>query len=341
MLYKLTKPILFSLDPEIAHELTFKTLKIAKKFRLLKNSLTFSSGNSVRELGIKIKNPIGLAAGLDKNGEYLDVLDTFGFGLIEIGTVTPKGQPGNPKPRLFRLTKEKALINRMGFNNQGVDEVLKNVRRSSYAGILGINIGKNKDTPIHLASEDYLYCMRKAYSYADYITINISSPNTNQLRSLQNSKQLNDLISVLTKDRDRLEKIHKYRLPLVVKIAPDLQDSQMESIAKIVKLYKVDGIIATNTTLNRQNLKIEKYRHQEGGVSGKPLKVEALHTVAKLHQYLSRDTTIIGSGGIMSAEDAKDMFDAGANLIQIYSGLIYEGPSLVKDISESLKNKRS
>ena len=282
-------------------------------------------------MGLDFPNPIGLAAGLDKNGEYINALATFGFGFIEIGTVTPRPQSGNLKPRLFRVTQANAIINRLGFNNDGVDAVVQNIEKANYQGILGINIGKNYDTPMEKACDDYLECMRKVYCYASYIVINISSPNTPNLRVLQNSEELDHLLSRLKSEQIKLTNEYGKYTPLVVKIAPDLNSTQVISIATLLIKHKIDGVIATNSTLSRSEVENLPNSEETGGLSGSPLTKISTNIIRQLHAVLKGTVPIIGVGGIMCASDAQEKIDAGASLIQIYTGLIYQGPELVRD----------
>jgi dihydroorotate dehydrogenase len=282
-------------------------------------------------MGLDFPNPIGLAAGLDKNGEYINALATFGFGFIEIGTVTPRPQSGNLKPRLFRITQANAIINRLGFNNDGVDTVVQNIEKANYQGILGINIGKNYDTPMEKACDDYLECMRKVYCYASYIVINISSPNTPNLRALQNTEELDHLLSTLKSEQIKLTKDYGKYTPLVVKVAPDLDFTQVASIATLLIKHKIDGVIATNSTLSRGEVENLPNSKESGGLSGSPLTKTATNIIRQLHAVLQDAIPIIGVGGIMCASDAQEKIDAGASLIQIYTGLVYQGPELVRD----------
>jgi dihydroorotate dehydrogenase len=282
-------------------------------------------------MGLDFPNRIGLAAGLDKNGEYINALATFGFGFIEIGTVTPRPQSGNLKPRVFRIIQANAIINRLGFNNDGVDAVVQNIEKANYQGILGINIGKNYDTPMEKACDDYLECMRKVYCYASYIVINISSPNTPNLRALQNTEELDHLLSTLKSEQTKLEKDYGKYTPLVVKVAPDLDSTQLKSIAMLLIKHKIDGVIATNSTLSRGEVENLPNSKETGGLSGSPLTKTATNIIRQLHAVLQDAVPIIGVGGIMCASDAQEKIDAGASLVQIYTGLIYQGPELVRD----------
>jgi len=288
-------------------------------------------------MGLEFKNPVGLAAGLDKNGDYIDALSGLGFGSLEIGTVTPRAQPGNPQPRLFRLPEHNAIINRMGFNNQGVDYLLQQVEKSGYKGILGINIGKNFDTPIESATEDYLISLRKAYKAASYITINISSPNTKNLRQLQQGDEIKNLLSALKVEQKKLQLEHNKYTPIVVKIAPDLNDGEILHIAQLLKEFSIDGVIATNTTLDREAVKDHPFENEAGGLSGVPVRDKSTYVVARLAEELQGEIPIIAAGGIFSTEDAQAKLDAGASLVQIYSGLIYKGPELAYQIMQGLK----
>lgn len=290
----------------------------------------------VKLMGLEFKNPVGLAAGLDKNGNYIDALAAMGFGFIEIGTVTPRPQPGNPKPRLFRLPEHKAIINRMGFNNKGIDYLLDCVERSRYNGVLGINIGKNFDTPIENAASDYLIGMRKAYRVADYITINISSPNTKNLRQLQQGNEIKGLISALKEEQLKLQREHDKYTPLALKIAPDLTPEEIRHIAGLLLEFEIDAVIATNTTIARDKIAGHKLAEEAGGLSGAPVKEKSTAVLVVLAGELNGKVPIIAAGGILSGADALEKMQAGANLVQLYSGLIYQGPELINDILQSL-----
>lgn len=328
MLYDLLRPLLFAFDPETAHTISLSTLQHLQNLGLLPGHSYACKSRKI--MGLNFPNPVGLAAGLDKNGTYIDALAKLGFGFIEVGTVTPRPQPGNPRPRLFRLTQAQAIINRMGFNNHGVDHLIENIKRSNFQGILGINIGKNFDTPVDQAGEDYLICLRKTYRYASYVTINISSPNTRNLRQLQNTTELDRLLHLLKTEQIKLSNQYGKYTPLVIKIAPDLDSSQLEAIARLLMKHQIDGVIATNTTISRQNLEHLPFADEAGGLSGAPLKSLSTEVIRKLHTLLQETIPIIGVGGIMSAEDAKEKTAAGASLIQIYTGLIYHGPDLIR-----------
>ncbi len=289
-------------------------------------------------MGIDFPNPVGLAAGLDKNGAHLDALAGFGFGFIEIGTVTPRPQPGNPRPRMFRLPAARALINRLGFNNAGVDALLANVAASRYRGVLGINIGKNADTPIERAADDYRLCLRKVYSVAHYVTVNISSPNTRDLRQLQQGDALDRLLAGIMEERQRLEQEHRRRVPIAVKLAPDLDDAAIVAAADALLRHEVDAVIATNTTIARDGVAGLPGADEAGGLSGSPLKAHATSVLRSLHAALGERIPLIGVGGILDATDAAEKIAAGARLVQVYSGLIYRGPGLVRELVTALSS---
>ncbi|KXO08036.1 Dihydroorotate dehydrogenase [Moritella sp. JT01] len=336
MLYRIAREFLFMQDPEVVHEMTIKGLKLTGSTPL---SCLYSQklpSKPVTVMGLKFDNPVGLAAGLDKNGESIDAFAAMGFGFIEVGTVTPRPQAGNDKPRIFRIVESEAIINRMGFNNDGVDALVENVKKANYKGILGINIGKNKDTPIEKGNEDYLICMDKVYQYASYITINISSPNTPGLRTLQYGEALDSLLSCLKERQAELTKMHEKYVPLAVKIAPDLTDEELAQVAESLVKYKMDGVIATNTTLDRTLVHDMPHACETGGLSGRPVQHASTEIVRKLAILLDGQLPIIGVGGIDSVVAAKEKFIAGAELVQVYSGFIYKGPKLVKNIVKSL-----
>jgi dihydroorotate dehydrogenase len=335
-LYPLLRPLLFSLDPETAHEVTMKLLQTGYKSGLSPFMQAKVADKPVTVMGLHFKNPVGLAAGLDKNGDYIDALATMGFGFIEIGTVTPRPQSGNPKPRLFRLPEHQAVINRMGFNNLGIDHLLTQVQASAYQGILGINIGKNADTPIENATDDYLIGLRKAYTAASYITINISSPNTKNLRQLQQGDEIKNLLAALKEEQLKLQQQHNRYTPIAVKIAPDLNDEEISHIARLLQEFSIDAVIATNTTIARDLIATHPLANETGGLSGAPVKDKSTYVVRGLATELNGKLPIIASGGILTAEDAKEKLAAGASLIQLYSGLIYRGQQLIADIVASL-----
>ena len=287
-------------------------------------------------MGLTVPNPLGLAAGLDKNGEYIDALAALGFGFIEVGTVTPRPQPGNPKPRMFRLPKANAIINRMGFNNFGVDALIENVKRAKYRGILGINIGKNFDTPIEKAASDYLIGLRKVYNHASYVAINISSPNTKNLRQLQGGDELDALLEQLKAEQENLARLHGKYVPLAVKIAPDLDEEQIRQIATLLMRHCIDGVIATNTTLSREGVANLPHGNEAGGLSGAPVREKSTAVIRELSAALNGALPIIGVGGILSGKDAVEKIQVGAALVQIYSGMIYRGPDLVGEVIKAL-----
>lgn len=327
-MYALARRLLFTLEPELAHSVALHTLQW---LRYLLPARHFSQ--PVEVMGLTFPNRVGLSAGLDKNGDYIDGLAKLGFGHIEIGTITPKPQPGNPKPRIFRLPKKKAVINRMGFNNKGVDALVENIKRAKYGGILGINIGKNKDTPLENAQDDYLYCYRKVYPYASYVTVNLSSPNTPGLRQLQFGEHLKALLDALVNEREKLKNTYYQHKPLVVKIAPDMAEDDIEAFCQIVNQSQIEGVIATNTTTTRDGVQKEPHADEAGGLSGKPLLNRATQTLKHIKHHLNPSIALIGVGGIMGAQDACEKFQAGADLVQIYTGFIYEGPELIKRIA--------
>ncbi|QQN38317.1 quinone-dependent dihydroorotate dehydrogenase [Acinetobacter sp. CS-2] len=333
MLYSLARPLLFSLAPERAHELTLSLLKSAHRMGMMRQNV---ASKPVTCMGIEFPNPVGLAAGLDKNGAYIDALAGLGFGFIEIGTITPRPQSGNPHPRLFRLPEAKAIINRMGFNNDGVDKLIENVKAAKFKGILGINIGKNADTPVENAVDDYLICLEKVYNYASYITVNISSPNTKNLRSLQSGDALTELLQTLKKRQLELAEEYQHYVPLVLKVAPDLTDEDIQFIAKQLIQFKIDGLIVTNTTLSREGVENLKYGNEAGGLSGAPVFEKSTACLAAFAKVLKGQIPLIGVGGILSGEQAVAKQQAGASLVQIYSGLIYTGPVLIKDCIDAL-----
>ena len=331
-LYPILRPLLFSVDAETAHTLTLKLLKLSHQTGLSQLIKARSDQQPVSVMGLDFKNPVGLAAGLDKNGDYIDALAALGFGFIEVGTVTPRPQPGNPKPRLFRLPEHQAILNRMGFNNKGIDHLLAQVKQANYDGVLGINIGKNFDTPLEKSADDYLIGLRKSYQAASYITLNISSPNTKNLRQLQQGNEITSLLSILKEEQLKLKDEYQKYTPLVVKIAPDLNDEEIIHIADLLKSLEIDGVIATNTTISRDSIQGHPLADEAGGLSGAPVKEMSTQVVKKLASELNGQIPIIAAGGIMSGADAKEKFEAGASLVQIYSGLIYQGPQLIEDI---------
>jgi len=336
MIYRFLRPLLFKLDAEFAHDFGLKCLDMAYKTGLLKYYSSDVVGTSKTVMNINFPSVVGLAAGLDKNGDFIQPLAALGFGFIEIGTVTPLPQAGNPTPRLFRLKKHKAIINRMGFNNKGVDYLVDKVKTSGFTGVLGINIGKNAATPIENAIDDYLICLRKVYPHASYVTINISSPNTKNLRNLQQGFAFAPLLKALKKEQSVLaDKYQKY-IPLVVKIAPDLHHEEVGVIAQILRDLNMDGVIATNTTIDRNQVQDSEHCNESGGLSGAPLTKKSTDIISQLKVHLDDEIPIIAAGGIMSAEDAQEKMNAGASLVQVYTGLIYEGPELIKHIRQAI-----
>ena len=328
MLYSLVRQALFALPAEAAHDLTLKTLALTGLLAGVGQTLPRLP---VRVMGLDFPNPVGLAAGLDKNAEAVDGLAALGFGFLEVGTVTPRPQLGNPKPRLFRLAEAEAIINRMGFNNQGVDTLLANIRRSRYKGVLGINIGKNFDTSVEKAEDDYLLCLERVYPQASYVTVNLSSPNTPGLRSLQFGDTLKRLLAALAQKREQLAQQHGRRVPLVIKIAPDMSDEETMQVAGAIREAGMDGVIATNTTLSRQGVEHLPQGNEKGGLSGAPLRELATAKVRVLAETLGDSLPIIAVGGITEAAHAAEKIAAGASLVQLYSGFVYKGPALIAD----------
>ena len=342
MLYSLIRRFFFSLDPELAHGLGMNGVDFLNRAGIACLLAKPVAPNPVNLMGLTFPNPVGLAAGLDKNGEHIDALASLGFGFIEIGTVTPRPQPGNPKPRMFRITEKQAIINRMGFNNHGVDQLLANVAKSKFArsgGVLGINIGKNFDTPIEKAADDYLICLDRVYASASYIAINISSPNTKNLRELQKDDALDALLGQLKTEQAQLADKHSKYVPLVLKIAPDLEDEQIQSIADLLRQHRMDGVIATNTTLSRAEVEGFPNASEAGGLSGAPVFERSTTVLKKLAGHLAGEVPIIGVGGIMKGEDAVAKLDAGASLVQLYSGFIYRGPELVGEVAKAIAGR--
>ncbi len=334
-MYPLIRPLLFSLDPERAHSVSMTGLELAHKTGL-SHLLYPSVSKPVELMGLNFPNRVGLAAGLDKNGDHIDALGSLGFGFIEIGTVTPRPQPGNAKPRLFRLPQANAIINRMGFNNLGVEHLVERAARRKFPGVLGINVGKNFDTPLQNAAEDYLQCIRAAYSRADYLTVNISSPNTPGLRDLQSGDELRQLCQTLVAEVRKLNQQLNRKVPLLVKIAPDIDTDQVRHMADTFVATGVDGVIATNTTLERQAVANLKHGQEQGGLSGAPVRELSTKVISQLSEHLKGEIPIIGVGGIETAEHAKQKVEAGADLVQIYSGFIYRGPAMISAIAKAL-----
>ncbi|OAI53112.1 dihydroorotate dehydrogenase [Betaproteobacteria bacterium SCGC AG-212-J23] len=321
--YALARPLLFSLDPEAAHHLALRLSRFALRASVPDRPVTV--------MGLHFPNPVGLAAGLDKDAAYIDGLAKLGFGFLEVGTVTPRPQPGNARPRIFRISQKNALINRFGFNNVGVDAFLANVARRRWRGILGINIGKNFDTPVERAADDYAFCLEKVYGAASYVTVNISSPNTKGLRDLQQERQLEELLERLANVRERLARSYGRRVPLVLKVAPDLEENEIRAIAATILRHGFDGLIATNTTISRAGVEGLPHADEAGGLSGTPVLEKSTAVLASFRDRLAGKLALIGAGGIASAGDARKKIDAGASLVQLYTGLIYRGPALVRE----------
>jgi len=323
--YALARPLLFSLDPETAHHVTLKLLDWGL------TGVTREFLQPVKAMGLEFPNPVGLAAGLDKDAAHIDGLAKLGFGFIEVGTVTPRAQPGNPRPRIFRIAAKNALINRFGFNNVGVDAFLANVARARWRGILGINIGKNFDTPVERAADDYAFCLEKVYGAASYVTVNISSPNTKGLRDLQQERQLDELLDRLASARERLARAYGKRVPLVLKVAPDLEPNEIQAIAGAILQHGFDGVIATNTTISRAGVEDLPHAGEAGALSGAPVLEKSTAVLSGFRDHLAGKAALIGAGGILSGEDARRKSAAGAALVQLYTGLIYRGPALVRE----------
>ncbi|CUJ19839.1 MULTISPECIES: quinone-dependent dihydroorotate dehydrogenase [Achromobacter] len=340
--YPLARPALFAMDAETAHEVTLSGLQRAYECGATRKLMHAQPKAPCTLMGMQLANPIGLAAGLDKNGAYIDALGNLGFGFIEVGTVTPRAQPGNPKPRMFRLPRANALINRLGFNNQGLDAFLANVQRSQWrkqGGILGLNIGKNADTPIERAADDYLIGLEGVYPHADYVTVNISSPNTKNLRALQSGDELSALLAQLADKRRALEDQHQRRVPMAVKIAPDLTQEQIDAIADTLPRHGIDGVIATNTTLSRDAVTGQAHADEAGGLSGAPVHELSLKVIRRLKEQLGNSLAIIGVGGVMSGQQAREKMAAGADAVQLYTGLIYRGPALVGECVNAVQKR--
>lgn len=335
-MYSLAKKLLFTLSGEAAHQLALESLDAAAHLRLIKPFVQPMLQAPVEVMGLTFPNAVGLAAGLDKNADHLNSLGALGFGFIEVGTVTPRPQPGNPKPRLFRIAEQEAIINRMGFNNKGLNHLLAQVQKRRYSGLLGINLGKNLTTPVDRAVDDYLLGLEGVYPLADYVTVNISSPNTPGLRSLQYGEALKDLLKPLKEAQARLADLHQRYVPLVVKVAPDMNDEELQSLATTLRELKLDGVIATNTTLDKTAVAGLKHGDEQGGLSGRPLTQASCLITRKLAEALEGELPIIGVGGIFSAEDAVERIKAGASLIQIYTGFIYRGPGLIHETAEAI-----
>ena len=341
-MYSLVRPLLFGLEAERAHGATLRSLGFVHRAGLSGLVATRPAPLLTKVLGLEFPNPVGLAAGLDKNGAHIDALMALGFGFIEVGTVTPRPQAGNPKPRMFRLPRHQAVINRLGFNNDGVDVLVRNVERAQRKGdaLLGINIGKNKDTPNDFAEGDYLHCLERVYPLADYVTVNISSPNTAGLRELQEEQALRRLVSTLREAQERLGAQHGKRVPMLVKIAPDLSDDDIEAAGRVLGDLQVDGVIATNTTVSRLSVQDDPKARETGGLSGAPLMDKATAVLRMLRTRLPESIPLVGVGGIMSGPDAVKKTAAGANLVQLYTGLVYRGPGLVGECVDAMRRRK-
>ncbi|MDH3787252.1 MAG: quinone-dependent dihydroorotate dehydrogenase [Xanthomonadales bacterium] len=338
MFYDLARKVLFATDPEVAHELSMEGLLMAHRLGATR-LLCKARSQPLFCMGLEFPNPVGVAPGLDKNGDYFEALGGLGFGFVEIGTVTPRPQPGNPKPRVFRLTEAQAMINRLGFNNKGVDHLVRQVKKRQFKGVLGINIGKNFDTPNENAVDDYLHCFEKVYPHADYITVNISSPNTKNLRDLQGEEELNKLLGRINAKREELADACGQRVPIALKVAPDLEDDALPAIAQTVDHHGFDAVIATNTTISREAVKGMKHSAEAGGLSGAPLKAKADHVLAALRKLLPKEIAMIGVGGITTGQDAVDKLDLGADLVQFYTGMVYRGPDLLNECLQEIAKR--
>lgn len=336
-MYALARPFLFCLDAERAHELALTSIEAAYRTGLNPLLALKPKALPVRAFGIDFANPVGLAAGLDKNGAYVDALAALGFGFVEVGTTTPRAQAGNPKPRMFRLPEHEAVINRLGFNNGGVDALVRNVERAKFGGVLGINIGKNKDTPNENAVDDYLHCLERVYARASYVTVNISSPNTQGLRDLQEEETLKRFVGTLRERQEQLAAQHGARKPMLLKIAPDLSAAELDGIAAVLLAAKIDGLICTNTTIARDAIAGARHAQEIGGLSGRPLLAKATAVLRGMAQRLGGAIPLVGVGGITRGDDAAEKFAAGASLVQFYSGLVYRGPALIGDCVDALR----
>lgn len=338
-MYDFLRPLLFALDAEAAHKLTLYALDVAQRSKLSHFVATPPPELPTTVFGIRFPNPVGLAAGLDKNADHLDALGALGFGFVEVGTVTPRPQVGNEQPRLFRLPQHEAIINRMGFNNAGVDALVRNVQQSDYPGVLGINIGKNKDTPNERAVDDYLFCLERVYTHASYVTVNISSPNTQGLRDLQEEATLRRFIETLREAQERLGAQSGTRKPMLLKIAPDLTEGELDAIAEVLLAAQVDGVICSNTTIDHSAVASDPHGNEIGGLSGKPLAARSTAIVRGMRTRLGERVPIVGVGGILEGGDAAEKLDAGAALVQIYSGMVYRGPRLIAECVEEIRRQ--
>ena len=336
-MYSLARPFLFCLDAERAHDLALLSIETAYRTGLNPLLAAKPAPLPTQVFGLSFANPVGLAAGLDKNGAHIDALAALGFGFIEIGTITPRAQTGNPKPRMWRLPEHRAVINRLGFNNEGVDALVRNVERARYNGVLGINIGKNKDTPNERATEDYLFCLERVYARASYITVNISSPNTQGLRDLQEEETLRRFVGTLREAQERLAGQHGTRKPMLLKIAPDLSEADLDGIAQVLLTARIDGVICTNTTIDRSAIAGATHAEEAGGLSGKPLFEKATSVLRGMAKRFGAKIPLVGVGGILSGADAAAKMAAGANLVQFYSGMVYRGPELIRECVDAIK----
>ena len=338
-MYSLIRPLLFALDAETAHRFTLYGLDVAHRSNFLHVVAKPPAELPVSVFGIDFPNPVGLAAGLDKNADHLDALGALGFGFVEVGTTTPRPQPGNDKPRMFRLPRHEAVINRLGFNNAGVDALVRNVQSSSYRGVLGINIGKNKDTPNDRAVEDYLFCLERVYAHASYITVNISSPNTQGLRDLQEEATLRRFIDTLREAQERLGSQAGKRKPMLLKIAPDLAEAELDGIAEVLLATGIDGLICTNTTIERGAVESDPHGRETGGLSGRPLYARSTEVLRGMRRRLGERVPIVGVGGILEGDDAAGKIAAGASLVQLYSGMVYRGPALIAECVDEIRRQ--
>ena len=339
-MYSLARPFLFCLDAERAHDLALLAIEAAYRTGLNPLLAATPAPLPTQVFGLTFPNPVGLAAGLDKNGAYVDALAALGFGYIEVGTTTPRAQAGNPKPRMWRLQEHQAVINRLGFNNAGVDVLVRNVERARYAGVLGINIGKNKDTPNERAVDDYLFCLARVYARANYVTVNISSPNTQGLRDLQEEETLKRFVGSLREAQEKLAAQHGGRKPMLLKIAPDLSDAEQDGIAAVLLAARVDGLICTNTTVDRSMISGAPHAEETGGLSGKPLFDKATSVLRGMAQRLGGKVPLVGVGGILAGADAAAKIAAGASLVQFYSGMVYRGPELIRESVDAIRTAR-
>lgn len=338
--YPLLQKALFKLDPEQAHELSLRGLRLGHHLGLTGRCGPYRQ-QPLQCMGLEFPNPVGVAAGLDKNADYFEALGDLGFGFVEVGTVTPRPQPGNPRPRIFRIPQARAMINRLGFNNKGVDYLVERVRKHRFTGVLGINIGKNFDTPLERAADDYANCLQKVYASADYVTVNISSPNTSHLRDLQSEQALDRLLERLCSERLKLAERYQRFVPLALKIAPDLTAREISTIAQRVSAHGIEAILATNTSIDHSAIAGLEHADETGGLSGAPLKSRADQVLAELAAQLTPSTTLIGGGGICSGQDAVDKIQLGASLVQCYTGLVYRGPRLLGECLEAIARHRA